>query len=319
MLRLIKPLLIISICTLVACDQSPKPSKTISLAQNGVFSANLSQNYALLGTVDGYGELWKIKGKPSLIHKWKHTDEESGIIATDISLNEEFAITAENNSIAWWRVEDGTLLSVWGLANINTINISPDGQFAIIGLEDKAIYLSLSSGKALYTLSHSDKVITTDISNTGKYAVTGSEDHTAKLWDLITGKLKYTWKHHNQLSTVAISHNDKYVFTNAALSQSQLWKVSNGQLHKKLGPSLITYSSAEFSSNHKYLLLGHTSRRIELWKVRSGKLKEFWRPKKMDIWRPTSATILSLKFNATNKKFSSISTNGLIQKWRAKK
>lgn len=319
MLRLIKPLFITLVCTLVACDQSPKPSKTISLAENGLFSATLSQNYALLGTVEGYGELWKTKGKPALIHKWKHTDEESGIIATDISPSEEFAITAENNSIAWWRIEDGTLLSVWGLVNINNMTISPDGQFALIGLENKAIYLSLNSGKALYSFTHEDKVITTDISHTGKYAVTGSEDHSAKLWDLSTGEIKHTWKHHNQLSTVAISHDDKYVFTNAALSQSQLWKVSNGKLHKKLGPSLITYSSAEFSSNHKFLLLGHTSQRIELWKVRSGKLINFWRPKKDDNWRPTAATILALKFNSTNKKFSSISTNGLLQKWRVKK
>lgn len=319
MLRLIKPIFIILICTLTACDQSPKPSKTISLSKNGMFSAALSLNYALLGTVDGYGELWKTKGKPSLIHKWKHTDEESGIISTDISPNEEFSITAENNSIAWWRIEDGTLLSVWGLANINNISISPDGQFALIGLENKAIYLSLNSGKALYSFTHNNKVITTDISNTGKYAVTGSKDHTAKLWNLSTGEIIHTWRHHNQLSTVAISHDDKYVFTNAALSQSQLWKVSNGKLHKKLGPSLITYSSAEFSSNHKFLLLGHISQRIELWKVRSGKLLNFWRPKKDANWRPTVATILALKFNSTNKKFSSITTNGFLQKWRVKK
>lgn len=305
-------------CSLLACDQTPKPEKTHLLAANGLFSASLSENYALLGTIDGYGELWNIKGKPSLIHQWKHTDENNGIIATDISLTEEFAITAERNSIAWWRIADGTLLSVWSLPNINSISISPDGQFALIGLADKAIYLALQYGKTLYAFAHDDSVVTTDLSNSGLYALTGSEDNTAKLWDLTTGELKYTWQHRNQLSIVALSHDDKYALTNAALSQTRLWKISNGKLHKEIGPKLITLSSAEFSNNNRFLLIGHTTQRIDLWKVNSGKLINFWRPKKEDNWRPTAATILSLKFTANDKKFYSIATNGFLQKWRNK-
>ncbi len=312
-------LLIILVCSLTACDQTPKPEKTISLAANGIFSADLSENYALLGTTEGFGELWDIKGKPSLIHQWKHTDENNGIIAADISITEEYAITAEKNSIAWWRVSDGTLLSVWGLPDINSISISPDGQFALIGLPEKAIYLALQYGKTLYAFEHDDRVLATDLSQSGKYALTGSEDQTAKLWDLSTGELKYTWEHENKLSTVAISHNDRYALTNAALSQTRLWKISNGKTHKEIGPKLITLSSAEFSNNNKFVLIGHTTQRIDLWNVKTGKLVNFWRPKKKENWRPTAATILALGFTPNNKKFYSIATNGFLQRWRNKK
>jgi WD40 repeat protein len=300
---------------LSACDHTPKPQKTLSLAGN-LFSATLSENYGLLGTTGGFGELWDIKGKPSLIHKWKHTDENNGIIASDISPSEEFAITAEKNSIAWWRISDGTLLSVWSLADISTINISPDGQFALIGLADKAIYLALQYGKTLYAFDHDDRVMASDISNSGQYALTGSEDQTAKLWDLTTGELKYSWQHHNKLSIVAISKDDKYALTNAALSQTRLWKISNGKLHKAIGPRLITLSAAEFSKNGKYLLTGHTTQRIDLWKVKTGKLIKFWRPKKEANWRPTASTILSLNFTHNNKKFYSVASNGFLQKWK---
>lgn len=309
-------LFIVLLGSSLSCDQTPRPQKTISLAANGIFSAALSENYALLGTVEGFGELWKIKGKPSLLHKWKHTDENNGIIATDISLSEEFAITAERDSIAWWRISDGALLAVWSLPGISNISISPDGQFALIGLSDKAIYLALQYGKTLYVFAHENRVVATDISNSTHYALTGSADQTAKLWDLSTGKLKYSWQHHNRLSIVALSHDDKYALTNAALSQTRLWKLSNGKLHKKIGPKLITLSAAEFSGNNKILLLAHTTQRIDLWKVKTGKLSKFWRAKKEDNWRPTAATILSLKFTANNKKFYSIATNGSIQKWR---
>jgi len=181
MLKLKYLLFIALICSLLACDQTPKAEKTFSLAGNSIFSAILSENYALIGTMEGYGELWEINGKPSLIHKWKHTDENNGIIATDISASEKYAITAEKNSIAWWRIEDGTLLAVWSLPDISSISISPDGQFALIGLVDKAIYLALQYGKTLYAFAHDDRVVSTDVSSTGLYAMTGSEDHAAKL------------------------------------------------------------------------------------------------------------------------------------------
>jgi len=313
----LKVLLFIAItCFLSACDQTPKPEKTLSLTDNNLFSANLSENFALLGTMEGYGELWEIKGKPSLIHKWKHTDENNGIITSDISPSEEFAITAEKNSIAWWRISDGTLLSVWALNDINSITISPDGQFALIGLADKAIYLALQYGKTLYSFPHTDRVLTTDVSDSGLYAITGSEDQSAKLWDLSTGELKYTWEQRNKLSIVAISKDDRYALTNAALSQTKLWKISNGRLHKDIGPKLITLSAAKFSNNNKYLLTGHTTQRIDLWDIKSGKLLKFWRPKKEANWRPTASTILSLNFTLNNKKFYSIATNGYLQKWK---
>jgi len=304
------------ICILSACDLTPKPEKTISLAANGVFSATLAENFALLGTIDGAGELWDIKGKPSLIHSWQHTDENNGIIATDITPSEEFAITAEKDSIAWWRISDGILLSVWALPNINSVSISPDGQYALIGLDDKAIYLALQYGKTLYAFDHDDRVSTTALSDSGNLALTGSDDQSAKLWDLSSGKLKHTWQHRNKLSTIALSHDDKYALTNAALSQTRIWKISNGKLHKEIGPKLITLTSAEFSNNSKLLVIGHTTQRIELWKVSTGKMMKYWRPKKESVWRPTAATILSLKFTSNNKKFYSIATNGFMQKWR---
>ena len=302
---------------LEACDQTPKAEKTISLAENGVFSASLSEEYALLGTTPGFGELWKIKGKPTLIHQWKHTDENNGIIANDISTNEEFAITAEKNSIAWWRISDGTLLSVWSLPDISSVSISPDGQYALIGLPDKAIYLALKVGKTLYKFDHKDRVVSTDISNSGLYAMTGSDDKTAKLWDLSTGSLKYNWEHKNKLSKVALSNDDKYALTNAALSQIRLWKLSTGKIHKKIGHDVVTLSSAKFSGNNsKYLIVGHLTQRIELWKVNSGKLLKFWRPKKDNNLTPSSATILSLRFTNNNKKFYSFASNGFLQRWR---
>ncbi len=298
-----------------ACDLSEKPEKTFNLNTDGLFAASLSEHYALIATLNGAAELWQLK--PSLLlHKWQHTDENNGIIAVAIAANEEYAITAERNSIAWWRIKDGTLLAVWSLPDIFSISLAKDGQHALVGLEDKAIYLKLSSGKTQYAFAHEDKVIATTLSDSGLYAASGSKDQTAKLWNLSSGEIKHIFQHDNEITTLKISHNDKYLLTNAALSKTRLWKIASGKVHKQLGPDRITLESAAFSSNDKYLLTGLVASRIELWTVKTGKQKKFWRAKKTNSWRPTASPVLAVNFVKKDKKFYSISGNGLLQRWR---
>ncbi len=186
----------------------------------------------------------------------------------------------------------------------------------MIGLEDKAIYLSLAQGTTRFAFPHDDLVTHTALSLSGKYAATGSKDKSAKLWDLETGKLLHQWQHNNELSTLAFSKHDRYLLTNAALAKTRLWKLPSGKLFKQLPPERLTLMSATFSNNDKYLLTGWVASRIDLWAVRKGQRKKFWRTKKNDNWRPAAASVLALHFAKNNKKFYSISSNGYLQRWR---
>jgi len=298
-----------------ACDMTPKPEKTFAISPEGLFSAALSKQFALLGTIRGNAELWQLKPK-ALLHTWQHTDAENGIIAVAISDDEHYALTAEKDSIAWWRIADGNLLNVWSLPDIHSVSLSADGQFALIGLPRKAIYFALNYGKTIYAFAHQQAVVSSDISASGLLAITGSEDHSAKLWDLNTGKIKSTWQHHSAVSVVAITDDDQYALTNAALGRTRLWKTHNGKLYRQIGPSLMTLSAVKFSSDNHFLITGRTSQRIDLWRIKSGKMLNFWRPKKENSWRPSASTILALTFDPTNKKFYSISSNGYLQRWR---
>lgn len=311
-----KLFLIISLFFLLsACERDSKAERTIPLSEDGLFSAAVSEQYALIGKASGPAELWQLAPK-HLLHTWQHTDENDGIIKVAISGNEHYAMTAERNSIAWWRISDGTLLNVWSLPNIHSLSLSYNGQFALIGLDDKAIYFTLKDGKTLYAFEHENTVLATALSKGGRYALTGSVDNTAKLWNLSNGKLKHTWQHSNQLATVALSEDDQYALTNAALSQTQIWKTRNGKLAKELGPKLLTLSAAQFSANGKYVTTGRTSQRIDLWDVKTGHLLKYWRPKKDEKWRPSAATILALAFNHNDKKITSIAANGYLQRWK---
>ena len=285
------------------------------MAPEGLFSADLTGHYALVGTTAGPAELWRLKPK-SLLHSWEHTETQNGIIQTAISADERFAVTAERDSLAWWRTSDGALLNVWSLPNINIVRLSHDGRYALIGLNDKAVYFALAYGKTLYAFPHESAVQAADLSLNGRYALTGSEDNSAKLWDLTTGKLKYDWRHQNKLATVALSGDGQYALTNAALSQTHLWEISTGKLYKDIGPKLLTLSAARFSTNGKYLATGRTSQRIDLWETKTGQLIKYWRPQKAGKWRPSAATILALAFAQNDKEIISIAANGFLQQWR---
>ncbi len=308
-------LLIFSILLLSACDLTPNPKRTYPLSPEGFYSASLSSHYALTGNVRGNAELWQLKPK-NLLYTWQHTDEKNGILYTAISDDEQYALTAEKESLAWWRLSDGVLMNVWYLPNIHSITLSADGQFALIGLEDKAIYYSLRQGRTKFSFQHASSVTQTDISVSNQLALTGSSDETAKLWNLKTGELKFTWPHRSKLSIVKISPNDKYALTNEGLGSIRLWKTQTGKLYRQLGSNLITLSSAAFTKNSRYLIAGQVSQRIDLWNIKTGKLIKYWRPKKESIWMPTAATILALGFSEDDRQFYSIASNGYLQLWR---
>lgn len=310
---------IMLLCCLVllsaACDRSPKADRTVDMASDGVFSAALTEHYALIGRTSGPAELWQLKPK-ALLHSWKHLEDESGIIHAAISGNERYALTAQRDSIAWWRISDGALLNVWSLPGIASVSLSHDGLYALIGLPEKAVYFALNQGRTQFAFPHANAVTTTSLDRIGRYALTGSQDQSAKLWNLRNGTLKHEWSHPNMLAIVALSDDGHYALTNAALSQVHIWNTSTGKSHKQVGPKRLTLSAARFSSDGKYLVTGLTSQRIDLWRVNTGKLEKYWRPKKEDAWRPSAATILSLSFSDNEKNIWSITANGYLQRWK---
>ena len=301
-----------------ACTKSSKAKKTWNLASEGIFSAAFSNHYALLGSTGGKAGLWDL-GKKSLLFTWQHgKDQNAGIVAAALASNEQYAVTAERDSLAWWRVKDGKLMGSWGFPFIKSISLSKDGKFALIGMHDRALYFALQYGQTIYSFDHERPVGATALSEDGKFALTGSDDTTAKLWLLDSGTLRHTWKHRSKIASVAISAKSHYAVTCEALGKTQIWSPKTGKLKRSIGPKVMTVTSAAFSPNEKYLATGRSSQRIDLWQVKSGKSLKYWTPKKTTIWRPSAATILALEFTGRGKSLLSAASNGYAQLWKVR-
>lgn len=308
-------IILISTLLLSACENTPKATRTHLLSPQGFISATLSEKFALLGNVNGYAEFWQLRPR-QLIHTWQHTDEKNGVLYSAISGNEEYAITAERESIAWWRTSDGVLLNVWYLPNIHSVSLSHDGKFALIGLKDKAIYYSLMHGKTKYAFPHKQIVTQVDIKHDNQLAITGSADYSAKLWNLNDGQLLQTWQHNSKLAKVGTSPDGRYALTNEGLGTVRLWRTKSGRLYRQLGSKLSTLTSHAFSKSSHHVAIGHVSSRIELWDIKKGKRVGFWRPQKEDKWQPSAATPIALSFTRNNKGLFSIASNGYLQLWK---
>ena len=306
--------------TLGGCNSGTDSEKIWTPETEGVLSASVSNTgrYVLLGIDSGKANLWDLKKKKSLLHSWQHQEESetSGIIAVDLSHDDKYALTAEENSLAWWKVSDGKVLGYWKLKGIKAITISKDGQHAIIGFRDSAQYFSLKTSKTKFIFKHPDFVKAVAISDDGRYAITGSDNAEAKLWSLKNGKLKHTWKYRTKLYSVALSSDGQYAMTNAVLGETRIWETKNGKLLHKLAPKRVTISAAAFDSDGKKLVTGRVTQRIDLWNPKSGKQLNSWQPKKSHGWRPSSANILDISFTNKDKKIVSVTSNGIIQRWK---
>jgi WD40 repeat protein len=121
-------------------------------------------------------------------------------------------------------------------------------------------------------LGHSANVTSVSISTDERYALTGSDDETAKLWDLQTGRLIRTFSGHVQdVNVVAFAPGGEFAITGSSDRTAKLWHVASGREVREFD-SNSPFISAGFTSDGRYLVTGHYHDRATLWDVATGEV-----------------------------------------------
>ena len=82
---------------------------------------------------------------------------------------------------------------------------------------------------------HSEPIISVDVSPNGRYAVSGSNDYSIKLWELSTGREIQTLHTGRTLITaVAFSPDGRFLQSGHSDGTTRLWELSTGKLVRKL-------------------------------------------------------------------------------------
>ncbi|MGH1462328.1 MAG: WD40 repeat domain-containing protein [Neptuniibacter sp.] len=315
-----KLLIACGVLSLAGCESGEAPSVWKEYALSGAYSAAISDRgtYSSLGSFNHGGSLWRLEGHERL-YNWNHKAKDYSIIAaTAFSPDERYAATANQQDLVLWNTSTGQPEGFWSSpAEIMQMDLSPDGNFALLGLADHtAVYFDVKNGGVKRTFRHNARVRSVALSDDATLAMTGSDAYNVKLWSIETGELIREVAFSNVVDTVAISPNKRFAFSAGSLDKAIIWDVDTGQeLHTLSNiadffQKRVSYLSARFSADNNQLLTGSAAGLVQLWDVNSGDELKRWRVHKRDPYGPVHAGVYAVGFG--QGKYYALSSNGMM-------
>lgn len=180
----------------------------------------------------------------------------------------------------------------------------------------KVMYIEPQTGRRLEFLGHSEKINSVDLSPNGNYALTGGNDYVAYLWDTRTGQIVYTFRHTSRVSTVLLDEYGRYALTADSKDQSIIWDLTTGLKTSELvyfeRQKILT--AGKFSRDGKYLLTGYPSLSLDLWDVVSGeRVKQYKVGIRPEATMPT-AMVYGVDY-LDEQQVISLSSSGYAEVW----
>jgi WD40 repeat protein/predicted AAA+ superfamily ATPase len=158
--------------------------------------------------------------------------------------------------------------------------------------EDKNFkYYQKYSGKELTgflgspNLKHSDGVNCVAVSPDGKYIVSGSSDHTVKLWERTSGKEVRTFKGHNgRVRSVCFSPEGTHILSGSDDNTVKLWDRAGGKEVRTFKGHNGRVRSVCFSPEGTHILSGSSDYTVKLWERTSGKEVRTFKGHEGGVW-----------------------------------
>lgn len=180
----------------------------------------------------------------------------------------------------------------------------------------KVMFFEPQTARRIEFLGHQEKINSVDISPNGFYALSGGNDYVAYLWDTRSGQVVHRFTHSSRVTKVALDDKGRYAFTADSKRDAQIWNLQTGEVVSSLNyiQRQKIFSAAVFSEDGKYLLTGSPSRKINLWEVATGDEIQEWKVAPREGSQPQSAVVYGLGFLNQNQIISE-SSSGLAEIW----
>jgi len=329
---------------LTACSTERDSDSQWAHSKLSSYAAAFSPNgrYVLVGDTDAPAKLWDLD-QNKVVYNWQNRQEQAGTTTSvGFSGDGKVAATSEEDVIVLWEVATGKPMTRLSFpVRIKSMSLSQKGDYLLLALYDRtAIYFDVIGNRVVQIFQHDGAPVNSPInqlinavaiSPSGKYALTGGDDQTARLWSLDSGEQLRQWKHKNAVNIVSFYPKGGYVLTGAGNGQTHFWNIKTSEKRYTLRtsawpkdlplpnfPSFKTTTSAiDFSPDNKYLVTGHPSQHICLWQVANGEKIDCWQVARQKVLRP-GVVLQAVAFSQDGSAIFSESGNGIGQKWLLK-
>jgi WD40 repeat protein len=245
-----------------------------------VHSIDVSPNGQLAATAceDGKLRLWSVESAQVLGELPAAEGKRFNAVSFSPDGATVLGTSSDAAQIALWRVsdraKDAEIRSVDG--RVWTAQFMPDGERIVtVGGNDARVW-SMETHRQVLRLSPHGAVSSAALSHDGKYAVTGSWDSSAKIWETATGRAirRLEGGHTRYVNSVEFSPDDRLVLTASDDGTARLWDRETGKpLDIVLKDNVSRVLQATFSPDGERVLTACSDKTARLWIRRTGKLE----------------------------------------------
>ena len=157
---------------------------------------------------------------------------------------------------------------------INSIAMSQNGDVIISGGGDDICYLWEKDASDKYILTelkgHEDRIWFLTISDDGRFAASGSDDKTVRVWDLKDRKeIRCFKKHTRWVQALAFNHDNTLLASSGGDGKIYLWDIegNNSEPVTELPGHDDSVLSLSFSFDNNRLLSGSRDQSVRIWDV----------------------------------------------------
>jgi len=308
---------------LTGCEKltSKPPLQQFPHVAQGSYAAALSNDghFSVVSSIQDGVALWNLEDN-ALKYQWKHHDDaENLVFSLAISNNNSHVLTADQHTYALWTTTTGKNVGFWQLdeATVRDVAVSDNGAHLLIGKSNGGVqHITLTSGRRLEFLGHTERINSVAMSPTGRYALTGGNEYKAHLWDTQSAQIIHSFSHPSRVTKVALDPQGRYAFTADSQDLAQIWDIQTGKLVSALQFTARqqVFSAVRFSSDGKYLATGAPTRKLALWDAHTGRELQQWQVSVRPDSRPASAVVHDVTFLNEHQLISE-SSSGIAEVW----